>query len=179
MCRDGTDENAIHETHHFKFSAIVQLYKKKRTHIQQTHACVFPFTHSPSCVFPLLRAAPASSLIIMSPLTTRPNNKNKHPGIVDLSPQRRTHTQKRADDETAAEEKQAKRDAHKAGIRRLAAAEEHAMQKMKAVMGPELGPRASGQTTHEASTTANSLGVGTGKNVYTVDGKDILIYLRG
>lgn len=43
----------------------------------------------------------------MSRMNTRPNNRDKHPGVVDLSPQRRTHVQKSTDDGKSAEDKQA------------------------------------------------------------------------
>jgi hypothetical protein len=115
-----------------------------------------------------------SPLVIMARISTRANNKDKHPGVVDLSPQRRTHTQKRADDEKAVEEKQAKEDARKAGIRQLANVEERAMQKLKALMAPGSGPR--------ASMTADSLGVGTGKHtmdIWSWQKRTILIHRHG
>ncbi|KAN0129925.1 hypothetical protein V8E53_012251 [Lactarius tabidus] len=55
----------------------------------------------------------------MSP-NTRPSNKDKHPGIVDLSPQRHTHAQKKADDEKSEEDKLAREADRQAGIQHLA-----------------------------------------------------------
>jgi hypothetical protein len=84
---------------------------------------------------------------------TRPDNKNKHPGLVDLSPQRRTHAQKRADDEKFTEDKQAREDIFREGIRCIAEVEERTAQKMKSlgVAGPK--PRARMVTaTSETST---------------------------
>jgi hypothetical protein len=72
-------------------------------------------------------------------LNTRAENKNKHPGVVDLSPQRRTHAQKRADDKKSEEEKQAREAVRQAGIQHLAKVEEQTAQKMKMLMGP--GPK--------------------------------------
>ena len=71
----------------------------------------------------------------MSHLNTHPNNKNKHPGIVDLSPQRRTPIQKKADNTKAMEEKQAREGTHKAGVRQLANVEQCAMQKLNVTIG--------------------------------------------
>ena len=99
----------------------------------------------------------------MSRLNTRPNNKDKHPGIVDLSPQRRTPVQKKADDAKAMEEKQAREDTHKAGVRQLANVEQRAMQKLKALMTPGPGPRLSETTTRGELATAD---LGTGKHMH-------------
>jgi hypothetical protein len=76
----------------------------------------FPLLHMrvPPACFPLLIY---SYFVIMSQPNTQPNNKDKHPGVIDLSPQRCTPAHKRVDDEKAAEEKQAREDVYKAGIR--------------------------------------------------------------
>jgi hypothetical protein len=91
----------------------------------------------------------------MSP-NTRPNNKDKHPGIVDLSPPRRTQAHKRADDEKTPEEKQAQEEARQAGIRHLAEVEKRTMQKLKSLMGPGPGPRAVSQKGPGGLVTASS-----------------------
>jgi hypothetical protein len=93
----------------------------------------------------------------MSRLNTRPSNKDKHPGLPDLSPQRRSPAQKRADDKRAAEEKQAKEDAQKQGIRRLAEAEECAMQKTKMRPGPRprTGTSSAGKHMHMMNVELN------------------------
>jgi len=52
----------------------------------------------------------------MSHPNTHLNNRDKHPGVVDLSPQRCTQSQKRADNEKTKEEKQAGEEVHKAWI---------------------------------------------------------------
>jgi hypothetical protein len=77
----------------------------------------------------------------MSP-NTRPNNKDKHPRRVDLSPQRRTQTQKRSDDAKSAEEKQAQEEVRQAGIRQLAEVEERTTQRLRALLASGAGPRA-------------------------------------
>jgi hypothetical protein len=104
----------------------------------------------------------------MSRLQTRANNKDKHPGVVDLSPQRRTQTKKRVDDERTVEEKQFREEARKATIRRLAEIEQQSTQKVKALMAPGSGPRGVGQKVHgggpmTAPSTASSPAMGTGK----------------
>jgi hypothetical protein len=103
----------------------------------------------------------------MSRLQTCANNKDKHPGVVDLSPQRRTHTQKKADDERAAEEKQAREVARMATIRHLADIEQHTIKKFKSLMAPGSGPRGVGKAQGGGPTTvpstANSLATGAGK----------------
>jgi hypothetical protein len=50
---------------------------------------------------------------------TRPNNKDKHPGMVDLSLQRRTQTQRKVENKISAEDKQAREEARKAGVKIL------------------------------------------------------------
>ncbi|KAH9083317.1 hypothetical protein EDB83DRAFT_2309328 [Lactarius deliciosus] len=77
----------------------------------------------------------------MNRLSTRAANKDKHPGVVDLSPKRRTHEQKKADDEKAEEDKQAREETRKAGIRKVAAVEERNRQRLNTLMGPGPGPR--------------------------------------
>ena len=78
----------------------------------------------------------------MSRINTRPKNRDQHPGIVDLSPQRRTQAHKRVDDERSAEDKQAREEARKAGIRRLAEVEERNAEKLKMMAtGPKPRPR--------------------------------------
>ena len=69
------------------------------------------------------------------------SNKDKHPGIVDLSPQRRTQAQKKADDEKTMEEKQAQQTAHKAGIHQLAKVEEHTTEKLRVILALGPGPQ--------------------------------------
>jgi hypothetical protein len=59
---------------------------------------------------------------------TRPDNKNKHPRLVDLSPQRHTHAQKRADDEKFTEDKQAREDICREGIGCISKVEERTAQ---------------------------------------------------
>jgi hypothetical protein len=138
--------------------------------LRPTLACPPPFFFfCPVNVFP----STVSLSFTMNRLTTRTNNKDKHPGIVDLSPQRRTHTQKKADDEKAAEDKEAREGAHRAGVRQLAEVERRAMQKLKALMTPGTRPRASGQT----SATADSLGVDMGE--YTYMGKTHRLTVMG
>jgi hypothetical protein len=102
----------------------------------------------------------------MNRLQTRPNNKNKHPGIVDLSPQRRTPAQKRADDEKTAEEKQAQEDARKVGIRHLAEVEERTMQRLKAMMASGPGPRVVDKIADTAPSQVASTRVGMGKYMH-------------
>ncbi|KAH9046393.1 hypothetical protein EDB83DRAFT_2317717 [Lactarius deliciosus] len=94
----------------------------------------------------------------MNHLSTRAANKDKHPGVVDLSPQRRTHEQKKANDEKAAEDKQAREEARKAGIRKLAGVEERGRQKLNTLMGPGPRPRARLVT---GSNMAATTGMGT------------------
>lgn len=98
----------------------------------------------------------------MSRMNTRPNNRDKHPGVVDLSPQRRTHVQKSADDGKSAEDKQAREEARKASIRHLAEVEERTMQRFDALMAQGSGPRRS----TPASRTANSLVDDSGKHTW-------------
>ncbi|KAI9438746.1 hypothetical protein H4582DRAFT_2076372 [Lactarius indigo] len=104
----------------------------------------------------------------MSRLNTRPSNKNKHPGVVDLSPQRRTHGQKKADEEKTAEEKQAREETRKAGIRRLAEVEERDKQTLNTLMGPGPGPRATNKwkrlETGSNVAAATRMGTGAEKN---------------
>ena len=98
----------------------------------------------------------------MSRMNTRPNNRDKHPGVVDLSPQRCTHVQKSADDGKSAEDKQAREEARKASIRHLAEVEERTMQRFDALMAQGSGPRRS----TPASRTANSLVDDSGKHTW-------------
>lgn len=77
----------------------------------------------------------------MSRINTRASNKDKHPGEVDLSPQRRTNAPKKASDNISAEERQAQEESRKAVIRRLAEVEARSTQKQKTLMGPGPGPR--------------------------------------
>ncbi|KAH9020127.1 hypothetical protein EDB85DRAFT_1896313 [Lactarius pseudohatsudake] len=77
----------------------------------------------------------------MSHLGTRATNKDKHPGVVDLGPQRRTHEQKKADNEKTAEDKQAREETRKAGIRKLTGVEERDRQRLNTLMGPSPRPR--------------------------------------
>ena len=72
-------------------------------------------------------------------MNTCADNKDKHPGVIDLSPQRCTQAQKRANDEKSEEEKQARDAVHQAGIHHMAEVEERTAQKMKTLMGP--GPK--------------------------------------
>ncbi|KAN0130534.1 hypothetical protein V8E53_009217 [Lactarius tabidus] len=96
---------------------------------------------------------------------TRPDNKNKRPGLVDLSPQRRTHAQKRADDEKFTEDKQAREDIRREGIRRIAEVEERTAQKMKSLGAAGPKPRARMVTaTSETSTGGAPKKVPTGKS---------------
>jgi hypothetical protein len=69
----------------------------------------------------------------MSHHNTHPNNKDKHPGMVDLSPQRRTQTQRKVENEISAEDKQAREEARKAGICHLAEAEQRNAEKMESL----------------------------------------------
>lgn len=77
----------------------------------------------------------------MSRPNTRPNNKDKHPGMVDLSPPRRTQTHKRVENERSTEEKLASEEARQTGIRHLAQVEERTSKTHKALMAGS-GPRA-------------------------------------
>ena len=106
----------------------------------------------------------------MSRPNTRPNNKDKHPGRVDLSPQRRTQSQKRADDEKSMEEKQAREEHHKAGVRQIAEVEERTTQRLKALMAQGAGPRLVDKRVHGGSVTASSTAAvtrgGMGKRIH-------------
>ncbi|KAH9016476.1 hypothetical protein EDB84DRAFT_1443109 [Lactarius hengduanensis] len=81
----------------------------------------------------------------MKGLNTRAGNKDKHPGRVDLGPPRRTPDQKRTDDRRIAEEKEAREDHRKAGVRQLAEVEQRDMQRVNTLMGPGPGPQAKGK----------------------------------
>ncbi|KAI9431350.1 hypothetical protein H4582DRAFT_2085196 [Lactarius indigo] len=104
----------------------------------------------------------------MSHLNSRPSNKNKHPGVVDLSLQRCTHGQKKADEEKTAEEKQAREETQKAGIRQLAEVEERDKQTLNTLMGPGPGPRATNKwkrlETGSNVAAATRMGTGAEKN---------------
>ncbi len=106
----------------------------------------------------------------MSRPNTRPNNKDKHPGRVDLSPQRRTQSQKRADDEKSMEEKQAREEHHKAGVRQIAEVEECTTQRLKALMAQGAGPQLVDKRVHGGSVTASSTAAvtrgGMGKHIH-------------
>ncbi|KAH9023451.1 hypothetical protein EDB85DRAFT_1894781 [Lactarius pseudohatsudake] len=78
----------------------------------------------------------------MKGLKTRTGNKDKHPGRVDLGPPRRTPDQKRTDDRRIAEEKEAREDHRKVGVRQLAEVEQRDMQRVNTLMGPGPGPQA-------------------------------------
>ncbi|KAI9432031.1 hypothetical protein H4582DRAFT_2062213 [Lactarius indigo] len=105
---------------------------------------------------------------LVSPLHVPQLVYNKHPGVVDLSPQRRTHGQKKADEEKTAEEKQAREETRKAGIRRLAEVEEHDKQTLNTLMGPGPGPRAMNKwkrlETGSNVAAATRMGTGAEKN---------------
>ncbi|KAI9436910.1 hypothetical protein H4582DRAFT_2058382 [Lactarius indigo] len=107
-------------------------------------------------------------LVYMSRLNTRPSNKNKHPGVVDLSLQRCTHGQKKANEEKTVEEKQAREETQKAGICRLAEVEEHDRQTLNTLMGPGPGPRAMNKwkrlETGSKVAAATRMGTGAEKN---------------
>jgi hypothetical protein len=122
-----------------------------------THTFFF-FPPLTSCVFPPLAV---SRLVVMSP-TTRPNNKDKHPGYVDRSPPRRAPAQKKANDEKSPEDKQAQEESRKAGIRHLAEVEECSNQKLKTLMA--LGPKPRPRIVTSASQTATSTSI-TGKHM--------------
>jgi hypothetical protein len=108
-----------------------------------THAYGFPSPpHSgvPLPCIPLLLSPPC--LAIMSHHNTCPNNKDKHPGMVDLSLQRRTQTQRRVENELSAEDKEAREEARKAGILCLGKAEQRSTEKMKSLMAIGSRPKA-------------------------------------
>ena len=104
----------------------------------------------------------------MSCINTCAANKVKHPGLVDLSPQRCTHSQKKADDERAGEDKQAREEAHVNGICRVAKVENCTAQRLAELMRPDGGPQTVGSQVPAQpmtmQTTAN-LAVGTGKHM--------------
>jgi hypothetical protein len=79
----------------------------------------------------------------MSCITTHASNKDKHPGIVDVSPTRCAPVCKKVDNQESAEEKQAREEAHRAGICHIAKVEECNAEKLKALMasGPKPWPQ--------------------------------------
>ena len=101
-------------------------------------------------------------LAAMSP-NTRPENKNKRPGIVDLSPQRRKSTYKKPADEKSTEDQQTE-ESRLAGIRHVADIEERNREKLKHLMAP--GPKPRPRIVTAASNTASSTSVGKGKHIH-------------
>jgi hypothetical protein len=105
----------------------------------------------------------------MERMNLRAANKAKHPGLVDLSPPRRTHNQKRANDERAGEDKQAREEAHANGICRIAEVENRTAQKLVELMKPDGGPRTVGSRVPARPTTMRTtadLAAGTGKYMH-------------
>ncbi|KAF8267185.1 hypothetical protein EI94DRAFT_1701211 [Lactarius quietus] len=99
-------------------------------------------SHSPVCslsCFPLL-CIPCP--VIMSCLNTCASNKDKHPGMVDMSPPRHAPapSRKKVIDEQTPEDKLAREESCMAGIGKLAEIEEHNAQKLKTLMAPGLKP---------------------------------------
>jgi hypothetical protein len=120
----------------FLFIRYQQSQGIQQTHVRPTffsHVLVFP---PPSLVWRF-----QFHVFFMSRPNTRPKNKDMHPGIVDLSPQRRMHAQKKANDDRSTEERQAREEAHKLSIRHLAEVEERTTQRHNMVMAPGSGPR--------------------------------------
>jgi hypothetical protein len=104
---------------------------------------------------------------------TRPTNKDKHPGRVDSSPgPRRSQLQKKADDGNSAEERQAREDTRKAGIRHLAEVEERTTIRLRAMLAAGAAPRG---VDSEPPRNNASTRIGTGKRMRFQRFKNILI----
>lgn len=96
-------------------------------------------------------------------LNTRPENKNKWPSIVDLSPQRCKLTYKKPADEKSTEDQQTE-ESHLAGIHHVSDVEERNREKLKHLMAP--GPKPRPRIVTAASNTASSTSVGKGKHIH-------------
>lgn len=128
------------------------------TNSRTRFAHLFFFLHFPLPSLSQFSSCSAESPcpVVMSRMTTRPANKDKHPGEVDVSPQRRTTTQKRVADNVSAEERQVREETRKNTIRQLAEVEECTSQRLKALMaqgpGPRIDPKDHGRSTTAAKT---------------------------